>query len=167
MVAPLAHQRNTGFAPAGIANADSPLCALGVCDLSKEYDPQILEEPLAVGQARTRATKVIFHRERECDRFVRWIPGLSPKEHIDMNILERQQAWQARRDSKDFRLNCLLVVVAVASMCAAWWAALHPTVIPIPQRPTIQQNATPIPHQSGTPWANNTKGESNELPYEQ
>jgi anti-sigma-K factor RskA len=102
----------------------------------------------------------MLHAERECAHFTKWIPGLSPKEHIDMTIIEENRHFQEellrkqaeredRRDTKNFRLNCALVIVAVVSVIvavvsavAACWSATHPTVIPIPQLPAAA--AAPI-----------------------
>ena len=105
--------------------------------------PHCLREPTAP-EPPAASAKHVIHDPRECKESTRWIPGLTPKEHIDMNIFERQRAWQAdqdairradeaRRDDKNFRLNLALVVativatiIAAIAAVAAWWAALCP-----------------------------------------
>jgi hypothetical protein len=106
--------------------------------------------------------KGALHEERECPGFLEWQPGFSPKEHVEMNLLEQQRA---REDERDRRLekwqrdqaeenrtyqecqdrrnfvvnlalvvaNCALVIIGIAAAAAAWWAATHPTAIPVPQ----------------------------------
>jgi len=40
-----------------------------------------------------------LNSEIECDEFTPWQQGLTPKEHLEMNILERQRAWQVELEN--------------------------------------------------------------------
>jgi hypothetical protein len=57
------------------------------------------------------------------------LDGLTPKEHIDMNVFERQKIWE----TKNFRINLLLMLFTAVAAVAAWWFATHPNIIVIPQ----------------------------------
>jgi hypothetical protein len=83
---------------------------------------------------------------RPCTKFLDWHPGFSPKEHIQMDIWERQKVREDARDRRQLVLNLGMLIVAVLAAVAAWWAALHPTAIPIPQSPpsaTAPANPSP------------------------
>jgi hypothetical protein len=93
---------------------------------------------------------------------------LTPKEHIDMNIFEKQEAWQAKqdaarradetkRDARNFRVNLFtLIFTGLASLTAvvaaffAGWSATHPDPNPnaasVPKPP-----AASIQHDSAAP----------------
>jgi hypothetical protein len=47
-----------------------------------------------------QATEAVT-RERECDRFVLWQQGFTPKEHAEMIQEEARLRWQARREDAD------------------------------------------------------------------
>lgn len=36
-----------------------------------------------------------------CDSFTEWHFGFSPKEHVEMNLIERQREWQEKCDNRD------------------------------------------------------------------
>lgn len=38
----------------------------------------------------------VFDKERDCDGFRRWQLGFTPKEHLEMDLLEKQRDWQQR-----------------------------------------------------------------------
>ena len=98
---PLHEQRRSGHSPAnfnGVAiNHVAPICVVGAFDLEQE-----LPQPGPAHAANLMA------KERECLKFTKWIPGLSPKEHIDMDLMERQRLYndhllQVTRDREDVR----------------------------------------------------------------
>lgn len=45
----------------------------------------------------------IFQADRECQKFVKWHRGLSPKDHHDMSILEKVRAEQSQWRNEDLR----------------------------------------------------------------
>jgi hypothetical protein len=101
---------------------EAPVCAVGL--LVDNFDPS---KPGPHGhhrEAAPAAVRTIMHRERGCSQFTPRLPGLSPKEHIDMNFLERQQRFQAREGRRNLIVNVLLCVIAAISAIAAWWGAL-------------------------------------------
>lgn len=51
-------------------------------------------------------------------------------EAVRKTFLERQATEHATLDSKNRRVNYLLVAGTFIAAFAAWWAALHPTAIP-------------------------------------
>jgi len=72
-----------------------PVCALGLANCRKECG--------AVGAQRISpiSAKKFMQDKRECGRFRPWIPGLTPKEHMDMKALEEQQSWQREQAAKE------------------------------------------------------------------
>lgn len=50
-----------------------------------------------------KAAPLVLRKERECKSFMPWCQGYSPKEHIEMNILQEQRDWQLRREEEDRR----------------------------------------------------------------
>lgn len=126
-----------------------PLCSLSIARLDEEFDAEYKDRGSQWSLEGTNAALAIVKKDRQCDRFIPWIRALSPKEHLDMDLFARQQAWQDERnrreesrDAKNLRLNLLLVLAAVAAAVAAWWSAMHPTVITIPA-PVVQQPSPP------------------------
>lgn len=62
--------------------------------------------PLCVGMVETFASNVDdqrnqFEQERSCSRFIQYQMGFSPKEHMEMNFLERQEERHRRWDEED------------------------------------------------------------------
>lgn len=96
LVGPGDNQRKTGAPPEGMelrANLDiTPVCAIGACELQEDV----------VGPIAAYAAKAM-QKERECSLFTPWIPVLSPKEHLDMTVLERQKEWQRKCQEEDQR----------------------------------------------------------------
>ncbi len=161
LVSPAREQRETGEAPPAPGAVERPIgtipiCAIGVCDLRRKVEEA---RRGMVGKPVIRdgeAPKAVIQKDHDCQRSTKWIPALSPKEHIDMDLLEkqqvwdderdkRQQAWQEERDARNLRVNRWLVLAAVISALAALasaffagWSATHPTVITIPQPPHAQ-----------------------------
>ena len=92
--------RDRGEMPPGIPGSqhkrfdDSPIC------VARKVDFQEL-------MSNTGAAKVaeqiysVCNSERECDRFLRWQPGMTPKEHLQMDMIERQREWQKSVDERD------------------------------------------------------------------
>jgi hypothetical protein len=62
-----------------------PNCVLGACDLECELS----------GPGTAPAANVMS-KERLCEHFTDVIPGLSPKEHIDMNVLKQQEEFHRK-----------------------------------------------------------------------
>lgn len=142
LVSPLREQRETGFPPdgtLGIGIDGKPLCAVGAFDLVDGLPP---------GGAAGRA--VVMAEERECPQFTELIPVLTPKEHLDMNALQKQdefhrkcreddqrwraeqadkqRAWQERqeeaaerRHKTDLRYRTWHWIITVVAMIAAAW----------------------------------------------
>jgi hypothetical protein len=94
LVNPSAEQRRNGQPPSnskgGAATQAEPICALGICDLESE-----LTGPGSAPAA------TVMSKDRICSPSTKNIPALTPKEHIDMNVLERQQAFQQEWREKD------------------------------------------------------------------
>jgi hypothetical protein len=78
-----------------------PICAIWAFDLPAEAKDESERERLDV-----------FTRDRDCTQHTTWQHGFTPKEHIEMNLLQQQkeledhrreqeQAWQRQRDEDD------------------------------------------------------------------
>jgi len=114
LVSPDTEQRRTGEAPAppdletqslmiDIPILETkPLCAMGAILLDEEFDDELGRSPPdALRQVSERNVAVLVtQKERQCGQFVKWMPALSPKEHLDMNVLERQREWQAKESRR-------------------------------------------------------------------
>jgi len=157
LVTPDERQRETGI-PTGIFTVgdkttilgDMPICAVGACDLRKEC-----EQTRKVASELGKVPCEVTHKDRECSQFTDLIPGLTPKEHIEMNLLQEQRIWQQtnqaandRRQQSDsarnFRVNFLLVLVSIAAAIASWWVALHPGIVVVQSTPAATAPAIPF-----------------------
>jgi hypothetical protein len=81
-----------------------PICARGAYPIHEDFYKAKL-----IGPSVNRTTQnfrltgkdeaaAVITKERNCEKFTELMPGLSPKEHIDMNLLEMQKAREDRRD---------------------------------------------------------------------
>jgi hypothetical protein len=102
LVNPRAEQRQTGAPSRGNRNGLSvaltrtdPICAIAAFDLQAE-----MGNPGAGAFAEAAVAEVIT-KDRKCNRFTDNMPALTPKEHIEMNMLEEQREWQLRCQSED------------------------------------------------------------------
>lgn len=96
--------RNSGYGhvvEAGVAERRSgdkphncnsmPECSRGV-DLAGEYST-----------GGFKAIREMLQKPRACDFFRQHVPGLLPKEHLDMDLLQQQQAFQERTIERERR----------------------------------------------------------------
>jgi hypothetical protein len=93
LVGPGNHQRKTGQPPEGNgprANLDiTPVCAVGVPSLRADVGES--------GVPHAAAAALAMNNDRECSKFTPLIPVLTPKEHLDMAVLE----WQRKCEGED------------------------------------------------------------------
>ena len=69
----------------------TPICSIYEFDLRKE-----------IGQKSSHGEILeILTNERPCEAFIKWNPALSPKEHLDMQLIQEQREWQRLRDKDD------------------------------------------------------------------
>jgi hypothetical protein len=100
------HFRETGVLPTRNFNVHhDALCFAQVVEFPPNDEPR----------------KSVLDHERKCQKFIKWQPGLSPKEHIAMDIWERQH----KRDAKNLLINGGMLFVGTAAAIAAWWGALY------------------------------------------
>jgi len=57
-------------------------------------------------------TKSLLDRERNCNRFVAWQTGFLPKEHVQMDLIERQELWHERQRKSDRQFNAAIAIIA-------------------------------------------------------
>jgi hypothetical protein len=69
----------------------APICFVRAINISAEYKP-------ADG---TPERQKIVQKERDCQEFTEWQQGLTPKEHLEMNLLEQQQQRLDKREKED------------------------------------------------------------------
>lgn len=67
-----------------------PLCFAMAENLAKE-----------AGNDNAASVLPVLNKERECSSFLDWKQGFTPKEHTEMNMLERQREWQHSVDEAD------------------------------------------------------------------
>lgn len=72
--------RESGYAPAGI-QGESVICVAKACNLKQKLLDTKSSDRL----------KRILDDEFLCDSFVEWIPGMSPKDHMQMKMTELLQ----------------------------------------------------------------------------
>lgn len=91
LYSPEATYRETGEPPMASSISPFPICLMRACDFRTELKVQ------REGHHSSSVKIVdVIRRDRPCDKFTIWQQGLSPKEHLQMDILERQ----AERDRK-------------------------------------------------------------------
>lgn len=117
----------------------APICALGVFDLRGEWRG---------GSGSTDAAKEVMQRDRDCSRFTHLTPGLMPKEHIDMDLLGRQQAWQDEQRRRDRAFNGAIAIVAaivagVMGIVGILVGAYINKPVPTPSPPAVAAPANP------------------------
>ncbi len=141
LVNPDKTQREVGRAINGITE-HCPVCAIAAFDLPAEH-----RDPPGMNPSEHAAN--IMAKDRECHQFTDNMPGLSPKEHIDMNLLAQNQRYLECQNRRNLITNVTLVIVGLLAAIAAWWGALHPVVVPPPVvNAVIQSPPTPLPPQT-------------------
>jgi hypothetical protein len=84
---------------------DKPFCFVDAHKLPDEIPDKSAASIVSVG-----------HKSRECDKFVPYMRGLSPREHREMKLLEQVQA-----DNR--AAQAAMLYQSRESRKAAWWAA--------------------------------------------
>lgn len=51
--------------------------------------------------AQVAARKNCLEKHRHCDKIIPWTQGFSPKEHVEMDMIERQRDWQRQCEESD------------------------------------------------------------------
>ncbi|MFZ1935272.1 MAG: hypothetical protein WCB27_08465 [Thermoguttaceae bacterium] len=123
-----------------------PVCAIAARPLRDNFNVEVERERAASRPAEqtarawlleyeimSRAARSVMDTERNCTKesqeFTPWIPGLTPKEHLDMNIMQQRELWHKKQSNRNLWVNLALIFIAILSAVAAWWAATHPTAI--------------------------------------
>jgi hypothetical protein len=55
--------------------------------------------------------KKVIEEDYDCNQHTEWQPGYTPKDLLDMKLMEDQRAWQAKKDTADKRWRVLELVV--------------------------------------------------------
>jgi hypothetical protein len=71
-------------------------------------------------------TSTIIHKERQCDSFVEWKQGSTPKEHQEMLDRQEWRNWQEkqRKEDKRWRIIELIVFGVIAVLVAGGFTIL-------------------------------------------
>jgi len=127
-----------------------PVCFVRAARLKSEW--------VATRQAGQEPTGIL-KSERDCSAFIPWQQGFSPKEHVEMQLLEQQRTWQATRENdqrnwqkqesadnkkwRAFELFVMAVLVAGATIIAqlasafiergSWFADPKPPPVVTPE----------------------------------
>ncbi len=110
LIGPSEHQRQTGvpttdsipivgrmdeYAPGEAIPDTRPVCAIGAIQIGNEHcggnDNRV----------KCHSAQAVMQKDRTCGEFTKWIPGLSPKEHIDMLTAQTDRLWQERQTERD------------------------------------------------------------------
>jgi len=160
LVGPGEEQRETGSPPEGrsipgllaekfsppepITLDIAPVCAVGACDLRKEWQECQKVQKLAP----TAAAEKVIQQPRKCKRFTAGLPGLNPKEHINMNLLQRQQVWNTM-----ITIGVAIVVVigTLAAAIVGAYISKSSASPPTPAVSTQQPTSVPAPVSQPTP----------------
>lgn len=173
LVSPTEDQRETGRAPVDATIPAPPLvpivgmepvCAVRALSLHNSFQELLESKRKSTGPLIhchqefglvAEVARIVMDADRPCDerkKFTPWVPGLLPKEHIDMNILEQQD----KRDRRNFIANICLVIagvvsalVSVISACVAV-SALHSASIPSTQVSVVSTLPSQTTHQTST-----------------
>ena len=81
-----------------------PYCLVLACDLAKELKART--PPSDAGgnfQSPIEAVLEVIGEQRECSSWVKWRPGFSPKEHMEMQLLDEQRKWEQEQRERDRR----------------------------------------------------------------
>lgn len=74
------------------------VCTVGVADLPHELDT---EQPRVIPHNPSIATKRVIARPRQCTSWIRYRPGLSPKDHLFIRMFEEwereRRQWEAEQ----------------------------------------------------------------------
>ena len=76
---------------AGYFYDERPFCFIRKFNFCDEVGPR----------ADNGARIAVISKQRDCDGFTEWHQGFSPKEHVEMTLLEEQREWQRKREEAD------------------------------------------------------------------
>jgi hypothetical protein len=102
------HEATQEFRELGLdTNAEAaitrlPFCIVQAARLDKEIEAhhKSTQAPnMSLGAPSIMA--ILQKKDRECREWTEWIPGFSPKEHLEMMNRERMQKWQEEREEAD------------------------------------------------------------------
>ena len=112
--------------PEKMSGDSYPTCFMRVAPLKNEtvarYAELATTEPTY--NITVDAVKDVIHRDRECNQFVKWERGFTPKEHKEMIGEKRKSEQQEKRKTSDrvwhfIELGITLVVGAIIAIVAA------------------------------------------------
>lgn len=87
--------RDTGKMPTGLMGNsiydNFPLCFAG----EQQFHDDIGDHPTTTSMVAAMA------KDRECGSYYEWRLGHTPKEHLEMKILQEQRAWQRAQEEAD------------------------------------------------------------------
>jgi len=84
--------------PAAYRNKESTISA--ICFVrQKQFADHLARAQKATGFP--EATLEVLCEDRDCVEFTEWMPGFGPKEHFEMNVLERERLRQKECDERD------------------------------------------------------------------
>lgn len=73
-------------------------------------EPKMLQESLSAEEGKESFMQII-NNERECDRFIKWEQGFSPKEHAELDMFERQEQRQKDEASHSRRMHMIELTI--------------------------------------------------------
>ena len=125
LVSPDEEQRRKGKPPASPAPETAsqimdipvlevkPICAIGAIRIDAEFDGELGKiPPTELKQSEENVAALVMGKDRECTQFVEWLPVLSPKEHLDKNVMKQHQTWQAKESRKMTRIIAIATLVS-------------------------------------------------------
>lgn len=113
VVAPCESQRQTGLPPSnsrnGAATDTTPICAVAAKNLIEKAGGTELNG---------KDFQAVSLDKHQCGSFRQWYPGMSPKEHLAMTIVEQMQKAESRRTT----VSLIAVVLAglVGPILGSW-----------------------------------------------
>ncbi len=108
-----------GHGPSGkVLYFERPICAAMAFNLSEEAT-----------DTSERQTLAVLSRERECDSFTPWQQEFTPKEHLEMKMLQQQKEWQLEQERKADERHKESLQVVISATNQTLRAALLATLL--------------------------------------
>jgi hypothetical protein len=134
-----------------------PICFARAANLLQEYERTCNERPGGISGP-AAVIKFVLHKPRTCTEHIEWQQGFTPKEHLEMKMLEEQRASLNREADRNHRwriieLVVMGLIVTAVSVAAQIGSAFieRGSLFPAPQQPAAPPVVQLVMPQQPTP----------------